>query len=350
MAELIFLGAGISSAFDVPTMSGFYPVLREKLKESFGDLLEEIISVLETNNRRVDLESIYTVVNDFEIASSPDQINPAVLYRYSEQLQNELGKVSPKGARMKNLREGIDRLIIQYCTPKKESYSKIFDVFSALIQKYAESMQKQSIEILTSNQVHFFTTNYDTCLEAFFEIARYRLRNDAIQLNTGTIGATRYWSPYRFRDKASIPWLVKLHGSIDLYETDVTWIKGEVKYEEHEVRKLMIFPTRGKYLYDQPWFELQKLFRDELYGSARVIFFGSSFEDQSLRDALVSVINRLKAEREWGYHQRYLKVIVCGRDPKSIIQSRLSSIADLVIPVEVDFNKQLPEDLAEKLK
>jgi hypothetical protein len=175
--------------------------------------------------------------------------------------------------------------------------------------------------------VHFFTTNYDLVLQTYINLAK--ANNPQLKawvVDDGTIPNDRiHWDPYNYNPTATV--LVPLHGSIELHTTKIGGIvksqsKDEEVYGEELTGELLIYPVRGKYIYQDPFAKMFSLFRQTLENAEFAIFLGFSFNDEAIRDSLISTI-----QRRWklfrNSNQQMLKVIIYSPHADETIKTKL---------------------------
>lgn len=163
------------------------------------------------------------------------------------------------------------------------------------------------------------TTNYDTIIETFLQ-ARHTTFLDGSSVD-GTFDAGKHYSNH------SSPWLVKFHGSIDLYETTSGFRRipspdVRVLSDGSRVGNVMIYPGKGKSMGLKPFESLFRQFRLEMDGCSKAIVVGYSFPDQHVLEVFKG-----KARRD-----KTFKVELVDPRASCIRSTSLRSIGDRVTP------------------
>jgi len=342
MTDVIFLGAGASKPFGIPTMIEFPNKIEKLLSGEQQELFRHIRHVLQENGVIEDLETIFTVLNEYRSAGELTKLSPNVLYRYYEEIRKSVNHTKRLERDIESLREQVQQIIRKMCTLKEPDINdKIYETYENFFQSLKDYYGfSDTAPLLHIYNFDIFTTNYDTCIEIFFDRARFEKDDDNILLDDGVSSDRRHWSPYNYGDRRNK--LFKLHGSIDLQITDRGFIKyfGELPKVLRERRKgdLMIFPVRGKYVYEYPFFEMFIELRKALLQASKVIIVGFSFRDEAIRDIFRSVILR----RENLYRKktgRILRLILIDPMATKVKNKELRSISDKVIPIDGKFEE-----------
>ena len=206
---MIFLGAGASKPFEIPTMSelmkGFedksipenekllYEEIKDRVRPPLEINLEDILTTLNSlskisENQRTStyfesiLEEIRTAFGNFEpnLENTLDSIRRAPfgilgrvfrLENALKTLENELKSVSKhrqkveKGCSLidphcsKNLRDRLIRFIKECCIVRSDGIGTLLDVYDRFFD---------CLDIDNLRKIDIFTTNYDCCVETYF--------------------------------------------------------------------------------------------------------------------------------------------------------------------------------------
>lgn len=151
----------------------------------------------------------------------------------------------------------------------------------------AASLLTPLVTSLADRGYPVYTTNYDFALE---EVARQA----GISLHDNFVpdGQRSLWNPdlvFRHGDGLT---LVKLHGSVTWYSGSDGSIEKIYSYTDinpigHEVRRLVIAPTRFKDIYAQHFFALYSHFLTALATARVLVVAGHSLRDDYLRAAII---------------------------------------------------------------
>jgi len=285
---MIFLGAGASAPFNIPTTTRLTEDMRSLLT-SHGKLLEEIDDFFEfTYDRKPNYENILTILRDLGTPERRSRFYDGFINRFPEY----------KGKKL-NFDEIIDEMynrIIEYCT-------SFVCGKQAFTPKKLEEIFRETYDLLfavcPSDIV--FTTNYDPSLELWCqkrnivlsdqthvtqnpEIKTFSTANDPVFTKTTGLAAA----------ESPIIGLVRLHGSVWVYDTtDNKMVKLQRPKDKllfsdlypflTNKKPVMIFPGQEERLSRGQWDRLYQFFKDKL--ERRCVVIGYSFRDE--------VINRV---------------------------------------------------------
>ncbi len=168
---LIFLGAGASAPFDVPTMKEMVVLFEKELTEhgedkqidSWKDVKSKLERAYGVGN--VDIEHMLTFF--FSPFINPSRLPPNVIYHgnYSRDLVN---LVDPQTAG--SIVDRIKMFIYECCdNPKRNDIFPIYSKLWNLIARVNVRPPKQVNvhEFYRRPELEVFTTNYDRCFEIF---------------------------------------------------------------------------------------------------------------------------------------------------------------------------------------
>lgn len=297
---MIFLGAGASAPFGIPTSSTLTADLRSILAEKHQGLLNDIDGFW---------KNIY--------GKDPN---------YENILTFLMGLTNPRRIPRDSI---IQALIREYQAHKKdydriidEMYSKIASYCTAPFvsgEKYLTPMKLENIFQLTYDvlsvlgQEVIFTTNYDPSIEIWCQKRNIQLhdntkptRNPEIRevfpiSEKATANGQTKLHPVR-KDRGEIPQLkiVRLHGSVWVYETEkkkrikMNRLKDRLLFTDAYVhfnkRPRMIFPGQESVLASGEWDISHQHFKKMLKGNCLVI--GYSFQDETINRAFIDNLNK----------------------------------------------------------
>jgi len=352
---MLFLGAGASAAFGVPTLRkltedcdllllerGFSPKTLHELKTSHIEL--GIVP---------DFESVLTVL---QVLASPQEG-----IRTAGPLAAYLAHFSSNWApQRENIAEDIveiKRMLTDKCLKVNiAEATKHYDrLFSTLAQVGSMTMGSYSSNLLYGTPYDakkvrlrtqdIFTTNYDLIIERYFDLGPMRdsLKTGFVQRATRSL----------FNPSEGYDWthdntnLVKLHGSIDQFITDAGIEKRQAEtnvgfYPSKVLREMMIFPVHEKYVTRRPWFDLYALFRERLSAEEVCIVIGYSFRDEAVNNAFIDRINE----------ERAFKIVYIGGE---MAQENIDKVPEIAartktIPLEFGVHDEIVNQLTEALR
>jgi len=382
---MLFLGAGASMRFGVPTMEGEKGLSgkfeKEVIENNTGltkgeqEVYLDIKNILGANN----LENILTVLNDL----SEELRNPSISYfkfnldsqfkkceeiipNYIECLKGDIkqleGKIkSRQGGRPR--RRDVYASSVENMKEKKKMHegrikeeSKVLDKIkekqSLLHPELSENLKSKIIEFIrkncdlneknqndiikTYNQLFailkydshsvfkIFTTNYDRVIETYFESKdNFDDFYDGFTCKDSRICD---WRPEGYDEDYKIK-LFKLHGSIDQFIENGRIIK--CWREPIGTENAMIYPMREKEVYKDPFFELFIRLKTSLLSEKICIVIGYSFGDEHIQNVFFDAVKR----------NPEIKILFGNKNPDEVIKN-LEPIKDNIIPIEGEFGKE----------
>lgn len=311
MAEpLIFLGAGASQPFDIPTMEGFVDAFSKELESSGTteekDLYADIKNSTTNIFGRVDLEAVFSLVNvltEKDWGTGLGSFSPFFYKRYLDvslppifNLEKiSLTKLEEDVKIALELKKKFESFVREECEIKDDQYEPVYEVYTDFFNNLSRGSgfmpkggtRKQSVLL---RQWPMFTTNYDLCVEEF-------CKEFNINLNTGVYeNRTRRQFQVNTRllnaDGSDHLSLAKLHGSLKWFRHDDGSIieragqsgVGMRTYGLHKiVGEVMIFPIRQKEMYLDPYLEMIYFFARKLKECKAWLIIGYQFNDDILR-------------------------------------------------------------------
>ena len=391
---MIFLGAGASRCFGIKTMKGMEEEFHEELHEliyqdgfsSAGTLyqainryivepsnLEEILTVLDDLYRMpVDSEASASRYLRFLLAEHFLKLHEKMFSNYDnlldgllelpDELLNKIS-VSPKywssrlhDATSRELFEAVKKefmdidkrarderriladpnlagklklklveFIIDKCTIRKR------DEYTTHIRPNIEKTYGDFFQILGEcshmTPLSIFTTNYDQIIETYIETI-----NDFDHFYDGftysnpneTCGI---WNPDGYNNSEHKIKLFKLHGSVDQYVDDGKIIKS---FKPYNSENAMIYPTRNKEVYKEPYFELLTRLKSRILSEKVCIAIGYSFADKHIQHIFIDAVKR----------NPNIKIILVDPNPSSA-KKNLVEIDSNIVPIEAEFGSEI---------
>lgn len=294
---MLFLGAGASAPFGVPTMQGLTELCENYLRENGFAELETIHESLQRFGLVSDFESLLSVLQG--LASPVETVKtsgPFTAY-LANRIQDLDGIKRTKAAEHV---EALKRILVEKC--KEANITSALDAYNALFEMMARvqaislgtfQTQWQGGAMISGRPPRktqdIFTSNYDLIVENCFRLGKLG------ELRTGfkTINMQYLWSPddsYGFGQNVTN--LVKLHGSIDQFLTNDGIEKRQAPptegfYLTKALEEMMIYPVHEKYVTRSPYFELISIFRRQFKQDPVCIVIGYSFRDEPINNAFV---------------------------------------------------------------
>ncbi|MBI5253306.1 MAG: SIR2 family protein [Euryarchaeota archaeon] len=359
---LIFLGAGASKPFGIPTTKEFVGEFAKYLKESKSSQ-EEIelyrdIEIFLFNRFRPndDLENILTVLSNFASDITVRKLGPTADYYvhryYAERLRGkksrritlDTGKRKKDIETAKVLADKLKKFVWEKCySPNQDKILEVYDRFFERIAGATPSRQS-TVEGTSYPPCEIFTTNYDLCVETYCKIRGIEI-NRGIEhdraLQYSTLKFENYTHSYNVR-------LFKLHGSIDLYKLKSGHIiqdtfrlqpGAKTPYGDEIVEEWMVYPVQEKYIYQEPFFSMFSELKKQLEVTAYWIVVGHSFRDDAIKNIFVDAQKRGK------------KIVLLDKNAERIVSENLQPISKSVKLIEGEFeSKEAIEALFEILK
>jgi len=295
---MIFLGAGASASFGIPTTETLTIYIRGLLAEEHQELLNDIDAFWRgIHDKDPNYENILTFLMGLtDYRKIPRDSSIRVFVKDHEKYRGNYERI-------------IDEMysrIVTYCTTPFVSGEKYLSP-----DRLEENFEyTYDIFALLQNEV-VFTTNYDPSIEIWCQKRNIQLHDNTIPTenpeirevlpineNTVASGQTNL-SFHADRAKPTLR-IVRLHGSVWVYETEK---KKRVKmtrprdrllftdwYPHLNKKPLMIFPGQESVLASGEWNMLYQHFKKMLQGNCLVI--GYSFQDETINRAFIDSLNQ----------------------------------------------------------
>jgi hypothetical protein len=351
---IIFLGAGASRAFEIPTTRQFIKLFEQEIGEN--ELYKDVKATIRED--LFDLESLMSVLSDL---SRPEEqlleyLSPYtsrfLLHKQQEQRRLYYQKAGVQDA-AKELLRGLKNIIRRECLTAVrdrkpliiETYDRFFDTVSGLTGSSTES--PDALRSFPSD-LRIFTTNYDTSVETYLN-AKHADFTSGVELRWGYL----VLNVNAFSGRAIE--LVKLHGSIDLFrknddvrqlQTYGTDIHNQITYlGEDYGEEFMVYPIEPgslRHVIQSPYSDLYNLLRDRLTREntrpeASWLLIGSSLRDLAIPNIMNEVL-RLEKTGE-----RPLIVLI-DINPASVLQrlrdNGFATLADRISPLAGKFGEE----------
>lgn len=322
---MIFLGAGASKPYGIPTLKEFSEdainILRQKGHEK---LIQDIQGSLKEFDMPLDFESLYSILEGLT--------NPVRSVQYS-------GPFSVFLVRNKrNLPEGYDyskvlsdlRKIVYYkCSiiNNEQTFKKVESYMDQLLEVTKENRCEEKIVGKTGpRSVNigriFATTNYDMALELYF-LSKEVPITDGYK-DTGAL--VKHFNPLLLSDPY-IPensrGIIKLHGSIWQFLRGNTMMKTKLDPRSNALpfkirveREMMIYPTREKDILNYQFFPFFSIFKSIAW--TKLLVIGYSFRDEPVNTAIIE--NMMLNEKS--------QIIIINPRPDEVLKNLYSNIPE----------------------
>jgi hypothetical protein len=338
MILMIFLGAGASVPFGIPTMNGFSDVIATHLAEvnhKWGEEFNRIKTNLQSRGLRYDIEIIATALSVFSDPSANRSYMSAFLSRVNDPLPAPIEE-------FKDILYEVKREIYRLCRHDNRElsiqtyrnlYKRLHDVGLTKVKSNG------SMEVFDHPVAYeVFTTNYDLSFNKFLERDRRRFVDGFSGADIEGISTfTDEW----LNGQNDVIRFGKLHGSISYYVRDDG---GIVKYptalheddmeDEGMIDNIMIYPIGEKYTTTTPYIEILSRFRKTLINEQVVIAIGFSFRDDPINNAFIDRVVRFNTRF------RNFKIVLVDPDANNVIQTLPVVLRSKVTPIPMEFGNQ----------
>lgn len=336
LRAVLFLGAGASKPFGIPTMKELTDYVLNNLNDEHKTCIENIRNRLENiNKEKIDIEAILECVDglcDLEISKRK-------LGKFAEYLLTfEDPLLGIKHEIYKEISGEIRKMIREECFLTQDIdtltllYDKIFDDKCLGRIKAA----KINLQKPYKNLIDVFTTNYDLCFERYCDERRKDISD----------GFKNEYYINEFQE--DMMKFIKIHGSTNysvqengrIRKSDKAINIGEVSIKGTAQSEVMIYPTTEKYLSKEPFFSMLIKFKDSISAPNEedriiIVFIGYSFRD--------SVINNIILDSIKLYGNR-IRLIVLDPNAKQIIKNNLCVKESInVVAIEKEFSRENEE-------
>ena len=352
---LLFLGAGASKSFGIPDTKGFINEFENVIgSNKIYTSLKETIP-----QEQLDMETLMTVMHDLskpkeELLNSIAPHTTRFLFSQGSQASYFMENRDVKMAchdmlidTKRIIREKCLTQVKEYRNDILQSYDKFFNAL-----KINKALTGGTANNKTYPQLRIFTTNYDTCIETYFNTQQMELCDGSIPRFGELI-----FDVDTFTNSHDLE-LIKLHGSINLFVKDrkirVLHAAGAVDTStktdlgEEYGDEFIIYPVESNTsteMFQSPLIELLQVFRNRLDMDKTWIIIGSTFRDSTL----ASIMNDVIINTEQKNYPKVLHINPQAAQINEYLSSKgYKSLANVVQPLEYDFcGKGLVEELNE---
>jgi hypothetical protein len=349
---IIFLGAGASKTFGVPTMPEMAKEFSQRLVYQKNDLFNLIVNKLK-NYRDFDIEALITVLERIvNVDRFIKELNNPSLHYFLDNLayswQNTVkyirSQADPKKKEAANLLRNLKEFIRDVCAQEiEEEKFSIFDLFLGAILDKEGIDFKVTLKKTGPKAVPYeiFTTNYDMIVESY-------CRSHDLLYENGEMGdrgvdiSSRNMKLYGGARECFK--IFKLHGSINWGEVkkgkiiarDVP-VKPDERtiYGERFTKELVIYPAREFYTFREPFYDMFNHMKDALVRSYSCYIVGYSFRDPDITGIFFDAVEKND------------KLTLYFIDPNvdEVVNERLSRIENRIVKIDEEFGYEAIERL-----
>jgi hypothetical protein len=279
---IYFLGAGAAKACGYPTTPDLYREMRTERADmgffkDFGNHLDAIVG-----GRQLDIETLYSLALSDVSAAVEELYGSASQDTLLDKLLLDLVR------KHANLKDRFSALQETFNMAKEEILDFIIEKFWTVhpdLEPYGGLRIQSAFWELGALNVEVFTTNYDTCLEQSLD--------DYVPYTKGVV-SDRFEIQELLPERPDKVRVIKLHGSLDLYELedgrimriDSRMKPGKWKGDLRIVRPYLVPPEEGKVEYDDRQESLLKIFERDIKKANALAIVGSSMRDVRLSEIL----------------------------------------------------------------
>ncbi len=351
---LLFLGAGSSKVFGIPDTKGF--IIEFDTDIGDNEIYKRLRSVIP--KELLDMETLMTILDDLskpevELLNSIAPHTTRFLLGQTSDIQYLIEDENLKSD-CHNLLQKIKKVIRTKCITKvasgKNDILNTYDAFFKALQ-IGHGVTAGDNSRMQYPVLRIFTTNYDTCIESYFNSRRVDLSRGIIERYSEYV-----FDVGTFATPKSVE-LVKLHGSIDLFVKDrkIRFLTGAGAIDttartymgDEYGREFMIYPVESSTsteAFQSPHIEPLYIFRDRLMQSDTWIIIGSTFRDSTLASIMNDVIIH-KAEIQ---HPIVLHINPEATHINEYLSNKgYKALADIIRPIDMGF---MDEKVAVALK
>jgi hypothetical protein len=335
----------------------------QKEKEVYHTIVNELEKDFGENN--IDIETIFSVINGLR-EYSPTSISPLSLYasRFlfgKSLLDNKMYLGTTDLETLNSLETHFKNFVRERCALKENSGNRIIEIYSSFFRNLQEegrldpSSTAHAFKFKYDSNWTFFTTNYDRCIEYFWDSALVDTRD---RLVSGFVDQDRFLDPdwflrnfgNKYLDASGKLRLVELHGS-------TSWLvrKDNHKIEDKEYTfdqakqyigtgsvytgEIVIYPLFEKQLYLPPYIQLFFCLDKELAYRNIWLVIGYSFRDPVIKNIFATNLAKDASK----------KMIVVGPSAHSDVYREFGSQSDRIRSINDSFGERNYEDVNRRI-
>jgi len=295
LPPLLFLGAGASQPFSVPTMVRMVKKFEEHLKQNNikgRNLYSQIKQTLEKGYdvSQVDIESVFSVITGIANQTSPQKMGHFPFY-YIRRFSTERKFTQTEIDEAENLRNELEEFIRKECefSGKEDELLEIYKNSYEPLFHNVEGVEwnKNDSGYEYSRNWKAYTTNYDTIFENYWSELHSIM--DFFDLKGSEIA---YFNAIK-NVKGHLDTFVKIHGSIDwekLENGGIIKSRTASFIRTKKKGKAMLYPIQQKDLYLYPWDVLFDEFKNGLNSCDPWYIIGYAFNDEFVLNSFLEFL------------------------------------------------------------
>lgn len=350
---VVFLGAGASVPFGIPTMTKMVQDFEQKLKSEYSqyfELFNDIKYRLKHYNS-FDIEALITVLKDIiDFDRVPRTVfgNPSIHYFLHGGISFEQYKKESLSGRDKaeELLKNVKNYIAEVCCIKDELPFELYDeFFNKILSKYTGYSYLDNVfkrKGQKQQECDVFTTNYDKVIEAY-------CNNRGLEYECGhkrdlTVDISAKSKLY---ENDGLFHIFKLHGSTYWYidqNNSRHWLTqpaqvGSVTHlGDKIVKELFIYPAQEKYTFREPFYYMFHHLKARLsnINSCNACYIvGYSFRDDDILGLFTDAMD---------LNER-LSLFLIDSNADTIIKERFPNYSRRIRPIQSEFSIQAIQGL-----
>lgn len=292
---MIFLGAGASKPYGIPTLEEFSEDVFERLRETgHKELINDIHQSLNEFGMVVDFESLYSILEGLS--------NPVRSIQYAGPLTAFLLKSKHNLVRSKDYSQiltDLRKIIYEKCSviSNERNFKKVEECMDKLLEVTEKNTCTERIVGKTGPRLvnigHIFaTTNYDMALELYFLKKGVPITDGYKHTGASVVS---HFDPLLLSDPyvpENAKGIIKLHGSIWQFVTGKEMMKTNqdprswnFPFKIEVEREMMIYPTREKDILNYQFFPFFSIFKSISW--TKLLVVGYSFRDEPINTAII---------------------------------------------------------------
>jgi hypothetical protein len=357
---IIFVGAGASGPFGIPTMTEMVEEFEARLRNNYSPHLPlfEDIKYRLRNYQAFDIEALITVLRDIiDIDRVPAKVlnQPSVHYFSSRGLSFEKmvefnrEKAARNHTKAEQLLKEVKGFIADACIIKKQPFEIYEEFFHQVMFKQRGYNFRQAlagaIGGLLRTHCEIFTTNYDQAVEAYCHSRiDYECGQAAnLLLDIANTDSRRLYSP-----DALVFQIYKLHGSVNWYIdqagtmrwlTESAQVGKTTSLGDRIARELLMYPAFAKYTFREPFYTMFHHLKARLLLCDACYVVGYSFRDDDILGLFHDAMTLNKK----------LQLYLIDRNAPAIMQAKFNGFSDRVQQIPKEFSVQAAKELSQSL-
>ncbi|MCH7851120.1 MAG: SIR2 family protein, partial [Nanoarchaeota archaeon] len=299
MTTLLFLGAGSSQPFGIPTMTQIVTKFEERLKKEnikgrylYSTIKESLKKGFDIS--QIDIESIFSVIIGIAEEIQPQKMGYYTYY-YLKKFSSEHKFSQTEIDESKNLRDELEKFIQTECKIRNESididtiYKNSFDELFRNIWGVKKQFNPKNVEYAVGWNA--YTTNYDTIFESYWK----ELKPPLDYFNRSDTQTPYFDSTRDILNQQNT--FMKLHGSIDwtvLENGEILEDHPDLYIRTKRKGRAMLYPIQQKDLYLHPWTTLFQHLRHGLKTCDLWYVIGYGFNDEFVLNSFIEAFSDKK--------------------------------------------------------